>query len=58
MGPGLKLKFEFLGPYEVSRVLGHKRYDVTKISDREGPFNTRIAADSMKPWCDESEEIS
>lgn len=50
-GPGLKLKPKFLGPYKVTKLHKHERYDVEKVGDHEGPRVTSTAADSMKPWC-------
>ena len=60
-GPGLKLFFKYLEPYEVSKVKSNHRYDVIKAGDCEGPHKTSTAADSMKLWVppesdDEDEE--
>ncbi|EFN68828.1 hypothetical protein EAG_05369, partial [Camponotus floridanus] len=45
---GLKFSHKYLGPYEVIRVL---RNDVMhKIEVHEGPLQTYLAADFMKPW--------
>ena len=49
-GPGLKLFIKFLGPYRVTRVANHDRYEVEKITDAEGPTTTTCSADNMKPW--------
>lgn len=55
-GPGLKLRFKFLGPYSVAKVLGNERYEVEKVGRSEGPRRTTTAADSMKRWTFEEEE--
>ena len=55
-GPGLKIRFKFLGPYEVVKVSGKDRYVVQRVGDDEGPFKTRSAADSMKPWLENDSE--
>ena len=50
LGPGLKLKPKFLGPYNVVKCLRHGRYMVEKVGDGEGPVKTSTSADNMKPW--------
>ena len=54
-GPGLKLRFKFLGPYEIVKVSGKDRYEVMRVGEGEGPLETRTAADSMKPWFHEED---
>lgn len=51
-GPGLKLRFKFLGPYLITKVLGNDRYEVEKVGNCEGTRHTLTAADSMKYWVD------
>lgn len=58
--PGLKLGSKYLGPYEIVRVLRNHRYNVRKVDEHEGPFQTLSVADYMKPWInyeDNNEEI-
>lgn len=59
-GPGLKLFPKFLGPYEVTKVSGKDRYNVSKVGNHEGPNATSSSADFMKPWTssDDSEDES
>lgn len=47
-GTGLKLWKKYLGPYQVSRVKGHNRYEVIRVGEGEGPKITSTAADYMK----------
>lgn len=55
-GTRMKLKPEYLGPYEVSKVNGRDRYEVVKVEDgTEGPWRTTTAADYMKRWPEASE---
>jgi len=49
LGPGLKLKIKFLGPYKITEVRANDRYSISKI-DGEGPQETLSSADNMKPW--------
>lgn len=51
-GVGLKLKPKFLGPYKVTAVLQHGRYQVKKVGDHEGPGETTTVAEHMKVWKD------
>ena len=55
-GPGLKLYFKYLGPYEVTTVKPNQRYNVHKVGKFEGPINTNSSADSMKLWVTEDED--
>ena len=48
-GSGLKMRPKFHGPYEVTKVKSHDRYDVKKVGNHKGPINTSTAADHMKP---------
>ncbi|KAK9704345.1 hypothetical protein QE152_g28357 [Popillia japonica] len=45
-----KFKSKFLGPYKITAVRAHDRYDVEKLGNVEGPYATSTAADFMKPW--------
>ncbi|GFX70452.1 transposon Tf2-11 polyprotein [Trichonephila clavipes] len=49
-GNQLKLRIKYFGPYQVTKVKPHDRYDVAKIGDHEGPNVTSASADQMKPW--------
>ncbi|GFV17557.1 transposon Tf2-6 polyprotein [Trichonephila clavipes] len=49
-GNKLKLRIKYFGPYQVTKVKPHDRYDVAKIGDHEGPNVTSASADQMKPW--------
>jgi len=51
LGPGLKLKPKYLGPYRIVRVKLNDTYDVTKDSVfSEGPRQTSTCAEYLKPW--------
>ncbi|GFU20774.1 transposon Tf2-9 polyprotein [Trichonephila clavipes] len=50
-GTGLKLRTKYFGPYEVTKVNKHDRYEVQKIGQHEGPNATSNLADKMKKWC-------
>jgi len=50
LGPGLKFRDKFLGPYRITKIMCHDRYVVTKIGNHEGPLETSTSADFMKPW--------
>ncbi|GFU29072.1 retrovirus-related Pol polyprotein from transposon 17.6 [Trichonephila clavipes] len=50
-GTGLKLRPKYFGPYEVTKVNKHDRYEVQKIGQHEGPNVTSTSADKMKKWC-------
>ncbi|GFX72088.1 transposon Tf2-9 polyprotein [Trichonephila clavipes] len=49
-GTGLKLRPKYFGPYEVTKVNKHDRYEVQKIGQHEGPNVTSTSADKMKKW--------
>ncbi|GFT23874.1 transposon Tf2-11 polyprotein [Trichonephila clavipes] len=49
-GNKLKLRIKYFGPYQVTKVKPHDRYDVAKIGDHEGPNVTSASADKIKPW--------
>ncbi|GFS64429.1 transposon Tf2-9 polyprotein [Trichonephila clavipes] len=44
-GTGLKLRPKYFGPYEVTKVNKHDRYEVQKIGQHEGPNVTSTSAD-------------
>lgn len=51
LGPCLKLKPKYLGPYRVTKVKRNDRYDLEKIDHMtDGPRLTSSSADYMKPW--------
>ncbi|GFV99852.1 retrovirus-related Pol polyprotein from transposon 17.6 [Trichonephila clavipes] len=47
-GTGLKLRPKYFGPYEVTKVHKHDRYEVQEIGQHEGPNVTSTSADKMK----------
>ncbi|KZC14419.1 hypothetical protein WN55_07094, partial [Dufourea novaeangliae] len=57
-GPGLKLANKFLGPYKIIKELRNDRYVVERIGDHEGPLTTSTAADHLKLWACENEDLS
>lgn len=58
LGPGLKFRNKFLGPYRITRVMRNDRYAVVKIGECEGPQETYTSVDYMKPWlyCGDTDE--
>jgi len=56
-GPGLKLANKYLGPYEIVKILHNNRYIVRKVDDHEGPWETSTAADYIKPWANEIDNV-
>lgn len=50
LGPGRKLRAKYLGPYAIKKIKSNDPYDVTKMGDHEGPFNTSTCAEYLKPW--------
>lgn len=50
LGPGLKLRSKYLGPYRIIKVKSHDTYDVEKVTDAEGPFRTTTCAEYLKRW--------
>ncbi|EZA49824.1 hypothetical protein X777_11805, partial [Ooceraea biroi] len=50
LGPRLKVRPKFLGPYKVSTELRNDRYIVDKLGEHEGPKRSSTSADHMKPW--------
>lgn len=57
-GPGLKLASKFLGPYKIIKKLRNDRYVVERIGDHEGPLTTSTAADHLKLWACDDEDLS
>ena len=49
-GTNLKLRPKFFGPYKITRVLTHGRYEVEKLGDHEGPGSTTTVGEYMKRW--------
>lgn len=47
---GKKIGRKFLGPYAITGIRGHNRYDVRRVGDHEGPYSTSTSADMVKPW--------
>jgi len=66
--PELKLAIKFLGPYQITKILGKDRYEVCKISEHEESRVTMVPTKFLKPWmqtdsCDsevekENEDVS
>jgi len=52
---GGKFRSNYLGPYEVTRVMRNERYQVHKLGFGEGPMDTSVPADRMKPWTNDEE---
>ncbi|OXU16418.1 hypothetical protein TSAR_002698 [Trichomalopsis sarcophagae] len=50
LNPGLKLRVKFLGPYIVTKVNKHDRYEIEALTVFDGPANTSTEAQNMKPW--------
>lgn len=50
LGPGLKLKLKYFGPYKITKVKPNSTYDVVKVGSHEGPGSTTTCAEFMKPW--------
>jgi hypothetical protein len=48
--PRLKLTNKYHGSYKIIKVSRNNRYVVRKMGDHEGPWETSIAADYIKPW--------
>jgi len=57
-GPGMKFSSRYLGPYTVVRVLRNDRYLVHKAGNHEGPRQASTSADYMKPWIEDSSDLS
>ncbi|GFV82087.1 transposon Tf2-9 polyprotein [Trichonephila clavipes] len=47
-GTGLKLRPKYFGPYEVTKVHKHDRYEVQKVGQHEGRNVTSTLTDKMK----------
>lgn len=52
LGPGLKLKPKYLGPYKITKVKGNDTYDVQKCAFFDGPVKTNTCAEFLKHWTD------
>lgn len=52
LGPGLKTKRKYLGPYRVTKAKRNDTYDVAREGVHEGPRQTTTCAEYMKPWTD------
>lgn len=50
LGPGLKVRPKFLGPYRINTELRNDRYIVEKLGECEGPNRTSTSVDHMKLW--------
>ncbi|KMQ88338.1 hypothetical protein RF55_12197 [Lasius niger] len=57
-GPGLKLAPKYLGPYRIIKMLRNDRYVVQKIGEHEGPYETSTAAEYIKRWVDDIDELT
>jgi len=58
LGPGLKFRDKFLGPYKVIKGLRNDGYIVSKVGHHEGPQETSTSADHMKRWLPDDEETA
>lgn len=56
--PGLKLAAKYLGPYRIKKTLRNDRYIVKKIGEHERPYETSTAAEYIKRWVDENDEVT
>lgn len=50
LGPGLKLRSNYLGPYRIVKIKSNDTYDVMKEGDQEGPMKTSTCAEYLKGW--------
>jgi len=57
-GPGLKFASKYLGPYQIMKVLRNDRYIVEKVGEHERPYETSTAAEYIKRWIDDVDELS
>jgi len=53
-GPGSKLRGHYIGPYEISQVKGHDRYEMIREGEGEGLRITTSSVDQMKPYPQDS----
>jgi len=53
-GPGSKLRGHYVGPYRISQVKGHDRYEMIRESEGEGPRITTSSVDQMRPYPQDS----
>jgi len=58
ISPGLKIASKFLGPYQITKKLRNDRYVVRKIGETEGPLETSTSIDNMKPWKENTTDLS
>lgn len=56
--PGLKFAPKYLGSYRITKVLRNDRYIIEKVGEHEGPYETSIAAEYIKRWIDDIDELS
>ena len=49
-GSGFKTLSTFYGPYKITKVKSHDRYEVAKVGIHEGPNLTSSSTDHMKLW--------
>ncbi|KMQ92653.1 blastopia polyprotein [Lasius niger] len=50
LGPGLKLKPKYLGPYRIGKIKGNDTYDVVREGAHDGPKRTTTCAEYIKRW--------
>lgn len=50
LGPGLKLKPKYLGPYRIGKVKDNDTYDVVREGTHEGPKHTTTCAEYIRRW--------
>ena len=56
-GPGLKLAIRSFGPYRITKVKEHDRYDVEKVGDGDGPIHTNAEAEDITPWRGHADDL-
>lgn len=47
---GAKLKPKNVGPYKITKIKSHDRFDVEKVGNHDGPNITSTSADHMTKW--------
>lgn len=52
------LKSKYFGPYRITKALRNNRYIVKKVGKHEGPYETSTAAEYIKRWVDDIDELS
>jgi len=58
LGPGSKLKSNYLGPYRIIKVKSNDTYDIMKEGDQEGSIKTTTCAEYLKKWMESDDLLS